>query len=230
MKNFIKLIFFLLLINHNCFSQTVGPGLNGGELGMTYQMQDYASLTRLNNSAKGEIITTYFLYNDWQNNCTLIIKGKKLKLNKVNFKIETNEFLLEKGKDSVFSFNKKDIDLITINGVRYKYKDFKNEKKFFEILLERKNGLSFYKGYNIRVLPKSDIGVLNRPYDVKVKEEKFYVSDGESINTIKLKKKKIIKLFKKEKQNSVSKFIKKNKLSYKKVNDIIKIFNYYNNL
>ena len=52
----------------------------------------------------------------------------------------------------------------------------------------------------------------------------FYLNDD--LIQVELKKKDILKIFK-SKQNEVTSFVKSNKLSYKKEEDVTKIFNYY---
>jgi len=212
------------------FSLTYNSLFCQNELGMSYQIRDYASLTRLNNPETGNLVKTYFLYDEWQNDCTVILKGKRLNLNQVNFKIATNEFLLNEGKNTAFSFTTKNIDLITIKGRRFKYKMYNGEDKFFEILLESNTGLSLFRGYSIRILPKSNIGVLNRPYDVKKREVKLFILRGEKLSVIKLKKKRVLRFFDKKKHDLVLTYVKKNKLSFKNESHFIKILNHYNNL
>ena len=225
MKHNILFIAIFSLITNNLISQNIND-----ELGLAYAVRDYATMTKLNNPDSGKLITTYFLYDEWQDNCTVIIKGKRLKLSKVNFKIATSEFLLNEGKNSAFSFNTRNIDLITIDARRFKYRMYNGKNKFFEILHENKKGLSFLRGYSIRILPKSNIGALNRPYDVKKREVKLFILKGEKLSVIKLKKKKILKLLDKKKHSQVLEYVKKNKFSFKNESDLIKILNYYNNL
>ena len=114
---------------------------------------------------------------------------------------------------------------------KYKYHFYKNENKFFEVLLESdEEKVSVLKGYHIRIIPKSNMGMLNRPYDKITKDQKFYILKGAEIKQLKLKKKEVFRLMKVELQNDVKKYIKKNKLSYKKEKELVEIFKYYNSL
>jgi len=65
----------------------------------------------------------------------------------------------------IFTIASKNIDFIHVKDKSFKYQLYKGEHKFFEVLFESKKRLSLFKGYHIRILPKSELGMLNRPFD-----------------------------------------------------------------
>ena len=228
----IILIVFSFLIFESTYSQ-INVNVQQNSLGLDYMIRDFVTLTTLNGDLNNDtkVLGSFFLFDTWVNNCKVQIKGKEFKLNKVNLNVQTNEFMLEMGKDSIFTFTTKSIDFININDKKYKYHFYKNENKFFEVLLEGKEeNISILKGYHIRIIPKSNMGMLNRPYDKITKDQKFYTRKGTEIKLLKLKKKEVLGLIDSELQNDIKKYIKKNKLSYKKEKDLVEIFKYYNSL
>ena len=74
--------------------------------------------------------------------------------------------------------------------------------------------------------------MVNRPNDRYVRGEEFFIMVNGSINPIKLKKKSIYRYLKMNKLNTskIDMFIESNSLSLKKINDIIKVLEYYINM
>lgn len=227
MRYIIAFFFFICLT----FSSQAQSAPVNSNLGLDYILLDYVSQVKLSNNSYGEKYTgSFFLFDNWTNNCEIQLSGKLFKLNNVNFNVDTNEFMSEMGKDSVFSIDSKYVDFINIRGKRFIYKIYKGQNKFFEVLLKSEKGTSLFKGYNIRILPKSEMGMLNRPYDEIKKEEKYFITNGTELVNIKLKKKDILRFLEKDKQSIMLKHIKENKLSFKKEKDLKEIFKYYNSI
>jgi hypothetical protein len=228
MRYKILILFICFIICNGVSSQGIQVNIVQSNLGLDYKIRDFVVHTKLSNNESGEkLIGSFFLFDDWKNNCKIQINGKEFRLNNVNFNIQNNEFLSEIGKDSVFTVTPKYIDFITINNKKFKYHLYKGENKFFEVLLDTKKKLSLFKGHHIRIIPKSDMGMLNRPYDEIRREKKFYILNGSKLIGFKLKKKDILKQIDKDKQNTIIKYIIEKKLSYKREKDVIEIFKYY---
>ena len=70
--------------------------------------------------------------------------------------------------------------------------------------------------------------MVNRSANKYIKKEKYYIYDKGRLTKIKLSNKFFSKFFKSEiiSQESILKFIKKNKLSLKKDTDLIKVLNF----
>lgn len=228
-----KILFFLFffIISNGVSSQGIEVNIIQNNLGIDYKVRDFVTYVELSNNVSGDKYAgELFLFDDWKNRGEVQINGKKYTLLNVNFNIRNNEFLSEIGKDSVFTVLPKYIDFITINDKKFKYHLYKGENKFFEVLLDNKKKLSIFKGYHIRIISKSDIGMLDRPFDEVRREEKFYILNDSKLIGFKLKKKDILKQIDKDKQKAIIKYIIEKKLSYKREKDVIEIFKYYNTI
>ncbi len=222
---FIICCFFIFLICSNVSSQQ--KTVNDDALGTIFQLQNITSNAENSGANDGNYIGTFLLFKDWNNSCSIQIIGKKYALNRVNFNVQNNEFMYKTGENDIFAIAPKNIDFIHIKGQSFKYKLYKGEDKFFEVLFESKKRLSLFKGYHIRILPKSELGMLNRPKDEIKKEEKFYILNGTELAVLKLKKKDILKLIDKDMQDKITKYVKEKSLSYKKEKDVLEILKYY---
>ncbi len=231
MRYKILILFICFIICNGVSSQGIQVNIVQSNLGVDFRIRDFVVDAKLSNNESGEkYIGSFFLFDDWKNNCKIQINGKEFRLNNVNFNIQNNEFLSEIGKDSVFTVIPKYIDFITINNKKFKYHLYKGENKFFEVLFESKKKLSIFKGYHIRIIPKSNIGMLDRPFDEIRIEKKFYALNSSKLIGFKLKKKDILKQIDKDKQNAIMKYIVEKKLSYKREKDVVEIFKYYDTI
>lgn len=226
MRSYVYFIIFLIFGTVSSQQKTA----NDDALGTLFQLRNIKSDAENSGANDGSYIGSYLLFEDWNKSCRIQILGKKYALNSVNFNVENNEFMYKGGDEGIFTIAAKNIDFIEIDNKIYKYHLFNNETRFFEILFEANNKLSFYKGYKIRVIPKSELGMLNRPYDEIKKDEKFYFLNNGELVIYKMKKKEFLKFIKKDKQAAILKFIKENSLSYKKEKDIIQILKYYDEI
>ncbi len=220
--------FFIFFVCSNVSSQQ--KVANDDALGTIFQLQNITSDAENSGANNSNYKGTFLLFDDWKNSGSVEITGKKYALNSVNFNVQNNEFMYKTGENGIFTIASNHIDFIRIKNKSYKYHLYKDEHKFFEILFESKKKLSLFKGYHIRILPKSDLGMLSRPLDEIKKEEKFYVQNGEELVVLKLKKKDILKLIDKDKQNAILKHVKERSLSFKKEKDVLAIFKYYDTI
>jgi len=220
--------FFVFFMCCNVSSQQ--KTVNNSAQGTNFQLQNFTSDAKNSGANDGSYKGTFLLFNDWKNNGSVQITGKKYALNSVNFNVQNNEFMYKNGEKGIFTIAPNHIDFVHIKNKSFKYHLYKDEHKFFEILFESKKRLSLFKGYHIRILPKSELGMLSRPLDEIKKEEKFYVKNGIELVVLKLKKKDILKFIDKDKQNAILKFVKERSLSYKKEKDILEIFKYYDKI
>ena len=54
-------------------------------LGIDYKIRDFVVHTKLSNNESGEkYIGSFFLFDNWKNNCKIQINGKEFRLNNVN--------------------------------------------------------------------------------------------------------------------------------------------------
>ena len=88
------------------------------------------------------------------------------------------------------------------------------------------------KGFNVKLISGSANPMVNRPNDRYVRGEEFFIMINGSISDVKLKKKSIYRLLNIDKLSTskLDMFIESNNLSLKKVDDIIKLLEYYSNI
>ena len=181
----------------------------------------------LKNSSKEEIIGTPFLFPNWENPGIVYSEGNKHSLRKLNYNILSDEIGSLKGKDSVFVYNKAKIDSFTINKKVFK----KYNESFYEVLNDGVK-INLLKKYKVEIVE----GMFNPIDGTKEKNrfkiiDDFYIKSGNNGGFEKYipSRKSISSIFK-ENNDLVKKFIKENKLSFKKEEDVIEIFEYYNKL
>jgi len=178
-----------------------------------------------------DIIGNIYVFENWNNSCNIKIGDKVYKLKNINLNMKSDQFEAKVGKDSMFAFNTSNIDYIIIKNRKFKsfYVPEKEKNRNFELI---------YDGIDIKLLKEYEVGIkYNDPDPLMVKENvdnyfttiTYYIRKGEDIKQIKLKKKDIRNLFD-SKASVVDKFVKENKLSYKKEKDLNKIFIYYASL
>ena len=228
------LLLIFLIFFSNAFAQEPQVNVFQRNLAIDYRLRDFVTdikLSKVVDNYGEKYIGSFFLFDNWENNSVVKLNGKDFRLNNVNFNVQSNDFMSEVGKDSVFTVIPKYIDFITINGSKYKYRLFKGDYKFFEVLFDSEKNFSLFKGFFIKVIPKSELGMLNRPYDEIRKEDKLYVLKRDKLILLKRKKKEVLKFFIEENtRNQLLKFVKDNKLSFKNEKDLIEIFKYYDKI
>ena len=178
-----------------------------------------------------KIVGNIYVFENWNNKCTIAIGAEAFKLKNINLNMKTNRFEAQVGKDSMFAFNTSNIDYIYISNRKFKsfYMPQINKNRNFEII---------YDGNDLKVLKGFEVGVkYNEPDPLMVKKNvdnyftthTYYIKKGEDVTEIKLKKKAILSLFN-DKTDLVSKYVKENNLSYKSEKDLNKMFIYYDSL
>lgn len=233
-KTFISFALFIVFCNVYSQSNITNRGAVAlkNDTFVNYQVKDFIKEAERNGANTQQYLDSYFLFDNWKNNCQIQVSGKKVLLNNINLNLETNQFMYKTHKDSVFTIPSSYIDFVVINFSKYDFKRFNSQNKFVEVLLDDSQKISLYKGYNIKVLPKSDISVMtDKPYDRTRKETKYYytLNESELIN-FKMKKKETLRLFNKDEHSKVTKFAKDRKLSFKREKDVVEIIDYYNSL
>jgi hypothetical protein len=178
-----------------------------------------------------DIAGNIYVFEGWKNMSKIVIGEQVFKLRNINFNIKTNNFESQIGKDSIFAFNTTNVDHIFINNRKFKsfYVSNQDKNKNFEII---------YDGEEIKILKGYEVGIkYNEPDPLMIKKNvdnyfttaTYYIRKDEDIKQIKLKKKSILALFN-NKSDLVGKYVKENKLSYKKEKDLNKMFIYYDSL
>jgi len=183
------------------------------------------------NPKKNEIKGSIYIFEKWTNQGSIYVDKKRYRLGNVNFNTWTNTIESQVGKDSIYVFDLSNVNYATINKRTFKsfYFSKKNKNQIFELM---------YNGDDFQILIDYEIEIKRGEVDplmVKRRISKYfttkiyYFKHGININRIVLKKKNVLPLFK-EKAEIINKYVKDNKLSYKKDKDLKMIFNYYGSL
>ena len=173
-----------------------------------------------------------YLFKEWKNNGTIIVGNKKFIISNINFNIDKQTFMSKIENDSVYVYNINNDDKILINGRRFQsiYNDIERKNKVYEVIHPGKD-FSVLKEYYVSVIEASSNPMLNRP-NRKIKQKNkylVYTASREFVN-LKFQKKSILALMEKKNAEAVNEFVGEKKLSYKKEDDLIRIFKYHDSL
>ena len=222
----------LLSISNMTFGQVFNttappPGATSPFSGFT--RIDYARILipKEDNKIEGSV----YVFEGWNNEGLLQVDDSAYKLSNINFNMRTNSIETKVGRDSVYIFDLANVEHALINNRKFKSHYFPKDRKdkIFEQLHEGSD-FEILKGYEVGIR-KAEID----PTMVKKRVSKYfttktyYVKRGIDIKKFSLKKKEILPLFGSKSKDVVA-FVKENKLSYKKDEDLKKIFKYYSTL
>jgi len=192
-----------------------------------------ASLSSFGSSAtffnpKKAVVGSVHLFKNWKNYAVIITNDKqKFSLSNINFNIERNTFESKIGQDSLFTFSFNNIDKFVVNNKIFKNFYFNNSNRVFEIIYES-DEFSILKGYRVQLIEGSTNPMVNRKNSKLVQKSSYYLKKGANIKPFKLSKKKVFGLANgdQEKTQKMEKYVKSNKLSYKKAEDVQRILTY----
>ena len=162
------------------------------------------------------------LFPTWRNKGVLFYNGKEYQISNINFNITENKLSCKLKNGEFFLFKSIDVPMFSINNRLFK----KNGRSYFEVLLEEESTY-FYKRYDIRFKD----GVKHRMGGGDVNPSRFVlthsylIKSGDVTKTLESSKKSILEFFDSQ-QDALKKFVKDNKLSYKRENDLVKIVSY----
>ncbi|PHQ57339.1 MAG: hypothetical protein COC16_01325 [Lutibacter sp.] len=170
-----------------------------------------------------DITKVHYSYSNFNNKGILFLNNTKYEISNLNFNASTNSFESRINRKKLFSYKNALIDSVSINNHLFKKIDgyfyeelYKNEN--FSFL--KKHDIKFHEGTMSRMNLSKSEGFTSLVYRYLLK----YKSE---FKPLKLNKKSILGLIEnKEDQNALNLFVKKNKLSFKRENDIGRILDY----
>ena len=196
---------------------------NGLKMGRTSAVQNFDESSFFSSSAaKAE--GSVYLYKDWDKSAIVHPKeGQKIVLNKANYNIQDGVFQSYVG-DSLFTFRINNIEKVVLNNKTYKnvYRNGKNN--VYEVIYESDN-ISIYKEYRVEIIAASNDPMVSRTSNKYSQNKSYYSKVGSNYTSFRLNKKGVLELLDEEDKTDIQKFVKKNKLSFKRENDLVKIFN-----
>ena len=147
-----------------------------------------------------------------------------------NYNSQTDQIVVKVNKDSVFSFDSNKIDYAIFNDFKMKRFSSSNiPNRFYLFLTEGANYTIFKSFYSktIKGLVNPMTLVQIKPDKLKIYSEYFISINGSDPVKFKLKKNAILKLLP-ETRDKISRYASENRLSFSKEQDIIKIFQNFN--
>jgi len=216
MKNIFKIVLFFFLAINTSYGQRITIKRIESRLITNEGVEFIGSLKDKNNDL--------YTFTNWNNSGVLFLDNKIYKLSNINFNITTNSFDSRITRDKLFSFKTSEIDSVSINNLM-----FKNiGNSFYEVLFETGNKL-FLKKYDIKFQQGIDnrLGGRTLGKTKSLVTHNYLIKSGEVFKKVALDKNSILNLIDDEiDKNQLKSFVKKENLSYKKVNDVVKIFKY----
>jgi len=212
------------------FGSTTGIKSNGPGTSISYFTRIYQSKFSVVKS-KYILKGSYHVFPTWKNNGILRMDNKTYRINGVNLNVKTDNLEAKIPGDSIFIFNFSKAEYAKINNRTFKSLFFfkENKNKVVEVIYEGSQ-FKLYKKYEVAIeLGRVDPLMVKKKVNKYYLNSKYYLKTDNGFKEITLKKKNILPLFK-DKSSDVYKYIKTNKLSYKKDRDLKKIFKYYKSL
>lgn len=169
---------------------------------------------------------SYYLFDNWENNCTVITSDQqKLRVKNINLNLERHTFEARIKGDSLFTFNFNNIDKFVINGRTFKNFYWNDDNQVYEVIYES-GDFQLLKGYRVLFVPASHDPMVKRPFDKYTRRETYFLRKENEISPFKLKKSKVLKLFEKSMIDEVEAYAEQQSLSFKREEDIQKLFEY----
>jgi len=165
-----------------------------------------------------------YSFPNWDNTGVIFLDSKRYTLSNINFNVTTNTLDSRVSRAKLFSFRTNEIDSVLINNLL-----FKNiGNSFYEVLFEtgdnlllKKHDITFQKGVENRL----GVGTLGKTKVLIAYN--YLIKSGNLFKRIELKKSSILSLVENDNnKDKLENFVKKENLSYKKVDDIILIFKF----
>ncbi len=226
---FFTCIFLLPFI---LFSQNNSGGLAIGNFqSMNTKLRTLLEEAKLDIGTVNEIVKNKkeFLFDEWASEAVVVVENKRYIFPNVNYNMNNDSFITRINKDSAFILNSNLFDKVIINQKIFKsfYDSSKNSEGIYEVIFEKEK-ISIVKKHYLSVMEKSkDIMLSQSEPDIRKKSKYLlYNNENKVFSRFKLRKKEILGLIEKSNISKIEEFVKSEKLSYKREEDVKKIFRY----
>ncbi|REE80399.1 hypothetical protein BX611_2041 [Lutibacter oceani] len=216
MKKIAKLFILIFFVYINGYSQQITIKKIESRL-VTHQGVEF--IGELNDKRSEDI----YMSNNWDNEGVLYLNKKSYTLSNINFNVTRNVFDSRIDREKLFSFKNSSLDSVEIN--KHLFKKFGDV--FYEVLFEKED-VYLLKKHDIKV----NKGAINRLNLSEGKSftslvYKYLIKSKGNFQKFDFNKRSIVELIEGEKEQEKFKdFVKDQKLSYKKEDDIKEIFKY----
>lgn len=226
-----NLIFLLLLLNYS--TQSISQTSTNTKI---FGQGDFTTGFWVTSEvSQRQIEGTQYLFDNWLQSGKIYFTDKIYLINSINYNIQAERFEFKISNDSVFALNHGSFYKVEIKGKffsRHLDPDYQRNT-YFEDIIHFKNKL-LLKKYEVKIIEGqiNPLTMQKLQQDKFVKNEKYYILNDNSEETVKIKlKKSTIMSFIEEKDKSITKdFARENGLSFNKTEDVVKILEYYNSL
>lgn len=215
-SNILKLVVVMLFVTLNTFGQKITINRIESRLITNEGVEFVGELNDKSNAI--------YSFENWKNKGVIYVDGKSYHLNNLNFNVTRNAFESRISSKKLFTYKSQEIDSVEISNLLFK----KFGNSFYEILFQsnnntflKKHDISFQKGVENRL----GVGTLGKTKTVLAYN--YLVKMGSSFKRIELNKSSILGLISDvSKRKILETYVKKERLSYKKTKDLIKIFEF----
>ena len=172
-----------------------------------------------------------YLFDSWDNSGVIIVGENRFVTTNINLHINQDKFMTQLDNDSTFVFDFKGIDKVLIGGRTFKsfYNSKEGKNKIMEVTFENEQ-LKLLKGFSVSFVEGSENPMLSRSRNKIKLSTKYYLYKNGTLSHFKLKKKDILNLYSGNHVSEIEAYIKRNRLSYKKEKDLVKILQYASSL
>lgn len=165
-----------------------------------------------------------YTFPNWNNTGVIYLDSKAYHLANINFNVTRNSFDSRINRKKLFAFKSSRIDSVSINNLMFK----KFGNSFYEVLCEndsnvflKKHDITFQKGIENRL----GGGTLGKTKTLLAFN--YLVKSGDVFKRVELNKSSILELLVSESdRESLINYVKKERLSYKRVKDVTKMFEF----
>lgn len=166
----------------------------------------------------------HYMFPKWNNNGVIFVDRKMYGIGNINFNITTNSVDSRITQDKLFMFQSSAVDSISINNHLFK----RVGTLLYEVLYEGQNS-TLLKKYDIKHVAgyegRTGVGSKQGPSQTTVVLKYVVVKPGKRMENIELNKKSVLGIFENE-RDVLESYAKKEHLSFRKEEDIIKMFNF----
>lgn len=244
MRKIISLIFGLLIFygfgqdNPLTGAPTNVLGLNGAEEGtmvLNNWREDISKISgvfyEFDDIRFGKVPTdgSFLLFENWNNHAVLVLGEEKLTVSNINFHVDEEKFISELDNDSTFVYEFKGINRIIVNSRPFisMYSSAENKNKVYEVIAEGEK-YNLVKNYYSKVSQGSENPMLARSRNKIRLRSNFFVMINGGLMPFDNSKSSLKQFLSPQQMEKVNVFVKSNKLSYRKEEDLKKIFNFLN--
>ena len=213
------------LKNSSGFSDAMIETLRGNFREWSKIMSSFGEFDDIEFNKRG-LDGTVYLFDKWENNGVIEVENKRYEFSNINFNINKDLFMTKIEGDSTFIFDMLSIDKLSVNGRQFTsvYSPGENNRVYEVLYQDQKRSL--LKGYFVNYIEASPNPMVNRSRNKIKQGHSYFIYENGKLLPFRLKKSTTLDLVSVDQSKELEKYIKSKNLSYRKENDMTKIFEY----